>query len=223
MHSAVPKVRAHIAALPGERIQGQGREEGYFLLDLHLQRLAESAEYFDFPLKLADVKERLTSVSKEFVDLTKVRLLVSKKEKVTIQTFPLKAASSHRPLKVRLAVEPVSPDNIWLFHKTTHRKVYEDARAARPEADEVILWNEAGELTEGTVSNIVLDLGGRLVTPPLTCGLLNGTFRRYLLQNAQIQEERVFVEDLHRCRKVHLINSVRLWQEAKYIEIDSQK
>ena len=199
------------------------REEGYFLLDLHLQRLAESAEYFDFPLKLADVKERLTSVSKEFVDLTKVRLLVSKKEKVTIQTFPLKAASSHRPLKVRLAVEPVSSDNIWLFHKTTNRKVYEDARAARPKADEVILWNEAGELTEGTISNIVLDLDGRLVTPPLTSGLLNGTFRQHLLQNAQIHEERVFVEDLHRCRKVHLINSVRLWQEAKFYEIDNQE
>ncbi len=192
-------------------------EEGYFLLDLHLQRLAESAEYFDFPLNLANIKERLISMSTDFIDLTKVRLLVGKKGEVTIQTFPLKKATNRRPLKAQLAAEAVSADNIWLFHKTTNRKVYEDARAARPEADEVILWNEAGELTEATVSNIVLDLDGRLVTPPVTCGLLDGTFRRHLLQNGQIHEKRVFVDDLHHYRKVYLINSVRLWQEVEFI------
>ena len=148
----------------------------------------------------------------------KIRLLIDQQGKITTQSTPLLLPASQQPLRAQLALDPVSSDNIWLFHKTTHREVYEDARAARPEADEVILWNEAGELTEGTISNIVLDLDDRLVTPPITCGLLNGTFRQHLLQEGQIHEQRLLVEDLQRCRKVYLINSVRLWQEAEIIE-----
>lgn len=193
-------------------------DEGYFLLDLHLQRLSQSAEYFNFPLDLVDIRRRLAELSSEFNGPTRVRLLVDKKGDFTLQSSALKLPDQRQPLRVRLALKPVSSDNIWLFHKTTNRDVYEDARASWPWADEVILWNEAGELTEGTISNLVLDLDGRLVTPPLTCGLLDGTFRRYLLQNGEIQEQRLLLDDLYQSRKLYLINSVRLWQEAELVK-----
>ena len=193
-------------------------EEGYFLLDLHLQRLAQSADYFDYPLDLGGIKERLADLAAEFSGPARVRLLAGKKGKISLQSFPLEMPEKPRPVRVALAAEAVSADNIWLFHKTTNRGVYEEALAARPDADEVILWNEAGELTEGAISNLVLEMDGRLLTPPVTCGLLNGTFRRHLLQSGQIHEKRLLLDDLQRCRKVYLINSVRLWQEAELIE-----
>ncbi len=196
------------------------REAGYFLGELHLQRLAQSAEYFDYPLNLADIKEQLALLAADFEEPARVRLLVGKKGEVTVQTFPLHLPLKRRPLRVELAVEPVSTDNVWLFHKTTNRGFYETARTAQPSADEVILWNEAGELTEATMSNLVLDLDGRLVTPPISSGLLNGTFRRHLLETGQIHERRLTSDDLHHCRKVHLINSVRLWQEAIFVNSD---
>jgi para-aminobenzoate synthetase/4-amino-4-deoxychorismate lyase len=198
-------------------------EKGYFLLDLHLQRLAQSAEYFNFPVNITNTRELLDDLVSDFSGPTRVRLLVDKYGGTYLESFPLQTAGQGRPLRVALAAEPVSADNIWLFHKTTFRKVYEEARASRPEAEEVILWNEAGEVTEGTISNIVLDLDGRLVTPPVTCGLLNGTFRQHLLQQGQIHEERISLGDLHRCRKVYLINSVRLWQEAEIVETQQFK
>jgi para-aminobenzoate synthetase/4-amino-4-deoxychorismate lyase len=193
-------------------------EEGYFLLDLHLQRLAESAEYFNFPLKPAEIKERLEDAASSFDGAARVRLLVDKKGETTLQSYPLEKRVEQEPLTVAVAAEPVSPDSAWLFHKTTNRSVYEKARASRPEVDEVILWNEAGEVTEGTIYNVVLDMDGRLQTPPVSCGLLAGTFRQHLLRSGIIEEKRLLLDDLHQCRKVYLINSVRLWQEAEIVE-----
>ena len=51
------------------------------------------------------------------------------------------------------------------------------ARAARPGCDDVILWNERGEITESCTANVVIDLDGELITPPIECGVLGGTFR----------------------------------------------
>ncbi len=193
-------------------------EDGYFLLDLHLQRLAESAEYFNIPLKPAEIKERLAGMASGFDGPMRVRLLVGRKGEATMQSYPLETQIEQKPLTAALAAEPVTPDNVWLFHKTTNRSVYEKARVSRPGVDEVILWNEAGEVTEGTIYNIVLDMDGRLQTPPVSCGLLAGTFRQHLLQSGKIEEKRLLLDDLHQCRKVYLINSVRLWQEAEIVE-----
>ena len=198
-------------------------DEGYFLLDLHLKRLAQSAEYFDFPLDLTTVKDLLGDLALSLGGPSRIRLLVDNMGEIILQSFPLEPVSQYRVVRVGLATKPVSADNIWLYHKTTNRQEYEKARASRPEADEVILWNEAGEVTEGTISNIVVDLGGVLFTPPVNCGLLNGTFRQYLVQNGKIHERRISITDLHNNRKIYLINSVRHWQEAKIIEVQHLK
>jgi para-aminobenzoate synthetase/4-amino-4-deoxychorismate lyase len=198
-------------------------DEGYFLRDMHLQRLAQSAEYFDFQLNLATVEKLLADLALTLSGLSRVRLLVNKEGEITLESFPLEPVSQNRRLQVALAVKPISAENVWLYHKTTNRQVYDEARASRPEVDEVILWNKEGEVTEGTISNIVVDLDGVLFTPPVTCGLLNGTFRQYLLRNEKILERTISIEDLHHNRKVYLINSVRLWQEAEIIDVQQIK
>ena len=50
-------------------------------------------------------------------------------------------------------------DDVFLYHKTTRRNVYDEARRQRPDADTVILWNQAGEATEGTEANLVIVSG----------------------------------------------------------------
>jgi para-aminobenzoate synthetase/4-amino-4-deoxychorismate lyase len=102
----------------------------------------------------------------------------------------------------------------FLYHKTTHRMVYEQARAACPGCDDVLLWNKKGELTESTIANIVVELDGRRVTPPVSCGLLPGTFRAECLARGEIEEAVIRIEDLHRGTRLWLINSVRQWREA---------
>ena len=120
-------------------------------------------------------------------------------------------------LKVCLADKPVSSGNRYLYHKTTNRKVYEDAKAARSGCDDVILWNEKEEVTESCRSNLVAEIEGELVTPPVSSGLLAGTFRRYLLEKGEIREKTITVTDIKKASRLFLINSVRKWMDATLV------
>jgi len=117
-------------------------------------------------------------------------------------------------LRVGLAAEPIDRENGWLYHKTTHREAYERARRESPQFDEVILWNSSGEVTEATTANVVVELAGNRLTPPVASGLLAGTFRAELLQKGAIEERVVTVEDLRTSSRIWLINSVHEWREA---------
>ena len=69
-------------------------------------------------------------------------------------------------------------------------------------------------MTESCIANLVILSEGRLVTPPLDCGLLGGVFRSELLEQGVIHEEKIGLATLKKAEKIYLINSVRKWQEA---------
>ena len=79
---------------------------------------------------------------------------------------------------------------------------------------DVILWNANGEVTESTIANVVVEINGRKVTPPVECGLLAGTFRAELLATCQVTEAPVTVDRLHTAARFWLVNSVRGWCRA---------
>jgi para-aminobenzoate synthetase/4-amino-4-deoxychorismate lyase len=187
-----------------------------FLLERHLKRLASSAEYFDFPCDIEAIRDHLRNLSKtptaagQFESPMRIRLLLS-----SDGTFTHSQQFSHTCASVRelaLAGAPVDSGDVFLYHKTTNRSVYEKAKAEFPDADDVLLYNERGEVTESCIANIVVELDGRRVTPPVSCGLLAGTFRAELLDAGEIEEQVIRCEDVRRADAVWLINSVRKWQ-----------
>jgi para-aminobenzoate synthetase/4-amino-4-deoxychorismate lyase len=189
-------------------------ESGVFLLNEHLQRLGKSAAYFDVPL---DAYAVFQGLEKKLQTLEKtphrLRLLVSRGGSFEVQAIPQKSDGDVAST-IMLAKEPVDSQDVFLFHKTTHRAVYEKAKADFPDCDDVILWNEKGEVTEGCVANLVIRKNGRLVTPPVECGLLAGTFRKHLLKEGEIIEQAISVDDLKAADEIFLINSVRKWRKA---------
>jgi para-aminobenzoate synthetase/4-amino-4-deoxychorismate lyase len=198
-------------------------ESGIFLLDEHLQRLAKSAAYFDIPLDqyavLQALEEKIhTCASVNF----RVRLLVGRDGAFEVQAIPQKSdgdiASTNEKISIVLTKEPVDSQDVFLFHKTTHRAVYDAATADFPDADDVILWNERGEVTEGTIANLVIRKDGRLITPPVECGLLAGTFREHLLKRGEIEEKKISIDDFKAADEIYLINSVRKWRKANFLE-----
>jgi para-aminobenzoate synthetase / 4-amino-4-deoxychorismate lyase len=98
-----------------------------------------------------------------------------------------------------------------LFNKTTAREVYDAARAACAGADDVLLWNARRELTETTIGNLVVDLNGRRMTPPVHCGLLPGVMRETLLADGLVEEGVVPIEALAEVTGLWLVNSLRGW------------
>ncbi|NQU40794.1 MAG: aminodeoxychorismate synthase component I [Lentisphaerae bacterium] len=186
-------------------------QTGYFLPEKHLSRLIESAAYFGRSLDIAAVKAALAAESERLQGpACKVRLTVAVDGAIRVESTALGALSV--PYRVGLAESPVDASDRFLFHKTTQRHVYESARAARPALDDLLLWNRQGELTESTIANLVVELDGQLVTPPVGCGLLGGVYRAFLLESGAVSEAVLHRDDLPRCTRICLANSVRgMW------------
>ena len=192
--------------------------EGYFLLDYHLQRLQDSALYFNFNFDLVTIEKRLLEISNKLGDRTyKVRLIVDKKREITIETIPFTPDRPSKIINLAIATKPIELHNLFLYHKTTKRDFYNQVRQDHPNHDDVLLWNERQEITESCIANVVVKLNGKLLTPPVNSGLLAGTFRAYLLESKEITEAVIKLKDLPRCEAIYLINSVRKWQKAEII------
>lgn len=200
--------------------------EGWFLREEHLRRLRDSATYFGIPFDEEMIEARLTAIAKTFDEARRVRLLLLPDGTLKDEAFAL-APGAAKPIRARLALTPVDDSDVFLFHKTTQRAVYEEARAAQPDCDDVLLYNQRGELTEFTIGNLVVELDdpstrlrqSGLFTPPIACGLLAGTFRAALLAQGKIHERIIRREELARCTKLFLINSVRGWVN---VELDGR-
>lgn len=193
-------------------------EGGIFLLEAHLARLGDSAEYFDYLLNQVELEQQLEErVSKLSDQRYKIRVLIDQQGEIVIESIPLSVESAAESLRIGMAVEPVKTDNVFLYHKTTYREVYERARASRPDCDEVLLWNERGEITEASVANVVVKMDGKWLTPPVESGLLAGTFRGYLLERGEIEERVIRAADLLQAKEICLINSVQGRRAAELV------
>lgn len=196
-------------------------QPGYPRLALHLDRLCDSAAYFDFPCARAEVEATLLEYARELARNTphKVRLLLRQNGAMELSSEPL-AAENTEPVGVLVAAERTSSADRFLLHKTTQRAFYTQAfaRAQRQGCGEVLFCNERGELTEGAISNVFLEKDGRWWTPPVSCGLLAGVERRQLLRTRPEAGERVLtLDDLRAADAVWLTNAVRGVRRAKLV------
>ncbi len=197
------------------------KESGFFLLSYHLKRLSQSASYFNYEVDLTHVKRELEQTVAELPGLCyKVRLLLSRNGSIKIETTPLDLNASFIP-KVIMAKESVDKNDPFLYHKTTHRNVYQKAFQSRPGYSDVILYNSKNEITETTTANLLVENDGILYTPPIDCGLLPGTYREYLLDTGKIQERILYLKDLFESSSIYRINSVRGMQKVRLVYEES--
>lgn len=199
------------------------RHSGWILLEQHMERLQASADYFDIPFERAAVVHALQTAAGNHSGKHHLRARLTldrygRPECTSEELLPLNGqeSRSQRHYRLCLAQTPVDPVNVFLYHKTTHRTLYDHAmtEARASGCDDAILYNNNGRITETCIGNLVLALDGRLVTPPEKDGLLNGTYRRRLLERGILQEETVTLDALKRASRVWVINSVRGWIQA---------
>jgi len=198
----------------------------YSLLNEHLDRMLRSAYFFGFkPFDKTELLKALTEREEQWRNQSKeensnnngstlamrVRLLLDEGGQAELQNAPFPIEERNRK-RFSLAISPfpVHSDDTFLYHKTTNRKVYNDAWAQKGEADDVILYNEKGEVTETCIANIaIMTPSGTYVTPPLSSGLLGGLMRQKLLEEGIIEERVVTLENLTHSPSIKLFNSVR--------------
>ncbi|HET9426008.1 MAG TPA: aminodeoxychorismate synthase component I [Gemmatimonadaceae bacterium] len=186
-------------------------------LERHLARLESSAQYFGFQDQAAAVRrirdELLSQAAERPGGIQRVRVLLGRDGSHEIVVEPFAPAVAPRCLA--LSAEPVDSRDRLLYHKVSDRSRYSSRLGGLQEADDVLLVNERGELTETTIGNIVLELDGRRVSPPLESGLLPGVYRGELLAAGEIEERLLYPADLARCTALWMINSLRGWVECR--------
>ncbi len=167
--------------------------EGILRLELHLERMKESARTFGFEFDRHAARNQLHAATFHLDAPSKIRLLAGKTGAIAIEIRPVPAEEA--AWEVVLAPLPVANGDFRLAHKTSDRSFYDDARKANG-ARETIFVDEAGYLTEGSFTSIFVERDGVLLTPPLSRGLLPSTLRRELIEQGKARESDLTPADL---------------------------
>ena len=179
-------------------------------LDLHLARLAASARHFGIPFEADRARAELAAATDGHAARSRVRLTLDPDGALRIELAPL----LRRPFRTAwICPDPMAEAGGPLCrNKTTSRDHYERRyrSALAAGADEAIVLNRAGEVCEGTRTNVWVERGGRLWTPPLASGGLGGVERAHLLATRTDVGEAVLAPaDLWRAPAVYLSNALR--------------
>ena len=204
------------ASMPFEILETLALNDGKFRhADLHLARMGQAALHFGFPWNAHAVRQELQIAALQHLDgAWRVRLLLAADGSARAEAASLQPAPE--PVRLLLAQRPFeAAQSEFVRHKTTRRAHYAEFAPTAPGVFDTVLWNDAGELTEGTFGNIAVLLDGQWVTPPLACGLLPGVGRAVALREGRLAEAVVRLADLPRVQGWAFVNSLRGWLPAQ--------
>lgn len=187
--------------------------EAWVFPEEHIRRAGRSQLYFRRRFDEALVREKLRMLAGEKGrGLYRVRVLLGPDGGVELQPHELQNSSwPFRELKIKISGKRTSSKDIFLYHKTTNRSLYDNEFAAAHEEgfDEVIFLNEMGEVTEGAISNIFIFKDSTWYTPELCCGLLPGIWREKMIRELSAIQTKITIGDLKNAEKIIIGNSVR--------------
>jgi para-aminobenzoate synthetase/4-amino-4-deoxychorismate lyase len=185
---------------------------GVVSLNAHLDRVGASAEYFGFRFDRAAVRAALDARLAGAGD-ARVRLLCLRDGEVKVQVHA-PPPPAEGPVRLAVDEEPIDSRECWPHHKTSRRLPYTIRRERHPWADDVLLVNERGEITEASTANVAVRLGGSWWTPPVGHGCLPGIERARLVIAGVLRERVLLPADLRRAERLAVINSLRGWRPA---------
>jgi para-aminobenzoate synthetase / 4-amino-4-deoxychorismate lyase len=191
------------------------RAKGFHLLERHLARLQSSAHHFGYPFSREKVMTALEAEAARVISpVALVRLLLAEDGTITATSTAIELPTRDTVWRFVISDQRVDEKDPFFYHKTTRRQFFDgemERQKSQTSCDEVVFLNKKGELTEGTRTNLFIEIDGRLFTPALTCGLLPGTLRDELLDlpRAAASEAVLTPQDLLDADRIYLGNSVR--------------
>ena len=169
-------------------------QAGVVELDRHLDRLGKSAGDLQFQFDRHDARNELQAATFRRKEPAMVRLLLSPKGSMAIEVKALPQAPAEA-VTVAVRPLPVDPSDFRLRYKTTAKDVLKQVRRDAG-TFEAVFTDPDGRLTEGSYTNVFVERGGKLLTPPLERGLLPGLLRARLIEEGTAEEADLTVDDL---------------------------
>jgi branched-chain amino acid aminotransferase len=219
------------------------------LLDLHLERLERSAArvFIPLPVPLSTLREEvLGAVRAHGSSESYVRLMLTRG---TARALGLDPGLAENPCRVVLVTElKLPPPEVYErgIEAITFRverpsdelsvanakignylaTVLALRKALELGASEALLENAAGEILEGSTSNVFVVIGGSLLTAPETSAILPGITRARVIEAARAAEiplglRAVARAELSRAEEVFVTSSIR--EVVPVVKIDGQR
>lgn len=182
-----------------------------FLLNEHLYRMEQAAEFFLFNISIDKIRNKINSILKK-LDNKKYKSKISLNKWGRLGYFIFPIIDYNKEIKVILSNKQIDSHNKFQYFKTSNRQLYDSEYKTYSAQGffDVIYFNENGELAEGAITNIFIYKNNVISTPPISAGILPGVYRKYLLNNNLfITERKLIKEDLLEANKIILTNSVR--------------
>ena len=140
-----------------------------------------------------------------------LKLIVSEKNIVTcIRTNTYQREDYKKGFTVAISNVRRNETSPFTYHKTLNYGdcIMEKRHARKSGIDEPVFLNTKGEIAEGATTNVFFVKNKEIFTPPLSCGLLPGIIREYLLHTFKIQEKIILPEDVTKYDEMFLTNSL---------------
>ncbi len=188
------------------------------LIEAHIARLTDSANTLGIDVDEAAIRRALDDEIQGATGETRLRLQLENDGRFTVTSAPLLPLPDN-PVVI-LARARLNSQDPLRRHKSTRRHVYDQERArlkSIPGGYDVVFLNERGEVCEGGISNIFLELDGAMVAPALSSGVLPGVMRAKLIGEWNATERTLTIDDLKRASRVFMCNAVRGPVEVSFL------
>ncbi|MDO4616998.1 MAG: aminotransferase class IV [Lachnospiraceae bacterium] len=189
-------------------------------LDWHIERMNQSLQALHIPQEvsaeeaaawLKQQKELKHSDENRHDEMKAMKILVTEKNKLMmLRSNPYTPERIRQGFCLDYSAVIRNETSPLVYHKTLNYgdNILEKRRTSSLPVDERIFLNTRGELTEGSTTNIFFVFDGRLVTPTVSCGLLNGIMRRFVLENFPCKETVLYPEDVLQADECFVTNSL---------------
>jgi len=168
--------------------------DGVAHLDRHIARMQASAETLGFRFDRHALRNDLQSATFRVTARSRVRIVLARSGAIAVEVRPIVAWPS-AVIPVAVVPRQAGRDDPRLRHKTTDRSIQQSA-LDRGGTFEVVMADEDGFLTEGSYTSIFLERNDKLVTPPLSRGILPGILRQHLLDIGEAVEGDIRAADV---------------------------
>lgn len=185
-------------------------------LEQHLTRLREASRYFAYPYNepklLNKLQEQLAHVDPSLDYRCRIALQRNGTIQLTITELTDLPASY---LQAQLTEQKLDLATPFTYFKTSQRN------HLSANHHEQIFYLPDGRLLETKIGNLVLEIKGKLYTPPAYLPLLDGIYRRHLLETQQVEEKLLTLNDLKTADRIYACNALRGLYELDFQRKDS--
>ena len=185
-------------------------------LEQHLTRLREASRYFAYPYDepklLKELQEELARLESNLDYRCRIALHKNGTFHLVITELTDLPASY---LQAQLTEQKLDLATPFTYFKTSQRD-----HLSQSEREQIFHLPD-GTLLETTIGNLVLEIGGQLYTPPAHLPLLDGIYRRHLLETQQVEEKLLTLNDLTDADRIYACNALRGLYELDFQRKDS--